>query len=50
MKKYTNIMLVPSLRCDGYANIQLLTVAIGDSLSDSIQCGRARGGSDYLDK
>ena len=39
-----------SLRRDGYAYIQLLTVVIGESLGDSIQRGRGRGGRGYMDK
>ena len=35
-----NILSVPSFRHDGYAQIQLLTVAIDESLGDSIQRGR----------
>ena len=50
MTKYKDILLVRSLRSDGYAYIQLLTVAIGESLGDSIRRGRGRGGSCYLDK
>ena len=53
MKKYKNIPLNllqnPSLRRDGYT-YQLLTVTIGESLGDSIQRGRERGGRGYLDK
>ena len=42
--------MVPSLKRDGYALIQLLTVAIGESLGDSIQRGRGSGGRGCLDK
>ena len=46
MKKYKNT----TLRRDGYAYIQLLKVALGESLGDSIQPGSRRGGRGYLDK
>ena len=49
-EKVQNILLVPSLRRGGYTTIQLLTVAIGESLGDSIQRGRGMGGRGYLDK
>ena len=39
-----------SLRRAGYAYIQLLTVAIGEPLGDSIQRGSRMGGRGYLDK
>ena len=51
MKKCKNILLIPSLgQRDGYAYIQLLTVAIGESLGDCIQRGRGRDGRGYSDK
>ena len=40
----------PFLRRDGCAYIQLLTDAICESLGDSIQRGRGRGGGGYLGK
>ena len=47
---YKNILLVPSFRRAGKAYIQLLTVAIGESLGDSDMSVVGKGGRGYLDK
>ena len=50
MKKYKNILMVISLDVMDVHKIQLMTQAICESLGDSIQRGRGRGGRGYLDK
>ena len=50
VKKYKNILMVISLDVMDVHKIQLMTQAICESLGDSIQRGRGRGGRGYLDK
>ena len=50
MKKYKNILLILPLDVMVVHKFSLLTEAIGESLGDSIQRARGRGGRGYLDK